>query len=41
MVTASVADKTDPKIIESRNESDIEPIPMADIIAIKILKKKK
>lgn len=38
-VTGSVADKTDPKIIESKNESDIEPIPIADIIPTKILYK--
>jgi hypothetical protein len=36
-VTGSVADKTDPKIIESKNESDIKPI--ADIIRTKILYK--
>ncbi len=36
-VTGSVADKTDPKIIESKNESCNEPIPIADNIPTKTL----
>ena len=40
-VIGSVADKTDPKIIESKNESDNDPIPIADIIPTKILYKTK